>query len=52
MHASVDEHKIEIDFTNNQNELNEWVERIGKTANEICSDPDCKLNNLQVLSYN
>jgi hypothetical protein len=32
---------MEIDILN---ELDEWVERIGKTANEICSDPDCKLN--------
>ena len=32
MHVSVDEHKIEINITNILNELNEWVERIGKTV--------------------
>jgi hypothetical protein len=30
-----------IDITNNQDALNEWVEQIGKTANEICKDPNC-----------
>jgi hypothetical protein len=43
MHVNVDEEKIEIDTT----DAHDWVERIGKTANEICNDPDCnriKLN--------
>jgi hypothetical protein len=40
MHVNVDEDKIEIDITNIHNELNDWLERIGKTANEICDDPD------------
>jgi hypothetical protein len=35
---NVDKSKIEIDITDNH----EWVERIAKTANEICND----------LSYN
>jgi hypothetical protein len=45
MHVSVDEHKIEIDITNILNELNEWVERIGKTVMRFLT-----VNNLQVLS--
>jgi hypothetical protein len=41
---SEDKVKIEIDITDDDHE---WVERIGKTAYEICNDParDCiKLN--------
>ena len=34
MHMNVDKSKIEIDITDNH----EWVERIAKTANEICND--------------
>jgi hypothetical protein len=40
MHVNSDEDKIEIDITNTHNELNNWIERIGKTANEICNDPN------------
>jgi hypothetical protein len=40
MHVNVDEGKIQIGIMNIHNELNEWVERIGKTANEICDDLD------------
>lgn len=36
MRENVDEGKIEIDITDDH----EWVERIGKTAKEICNDPD------------
>ena len=35
MHVSVDKSKIEIAMS----EDHEWVERIGKTAYEICNDP-------------
>ena len=35
MHENVDSNKIEIDIP----EANEWVERIAKTAIEICKDP-------------
>ncbi|MGH9911600.1 MAG: hypothetical protein ACRD4W_04070 [Nitrososphaeraceae archaeon] len=31
MHINSDEEKIEIDITDDHNELNNWVERIGKT---------------------
>lgn len=31
---NVNKSKIEIDITDNH----EWIERIGKTANEICND--------------
>jgi hypothetical protein len=48
MHVNMDrEGKIELDITDDHNELNNWVERIGKTANEIYDDPACnriKLN--------
>jgi hypothetical protein len=40
---NVNKSKIEIDITHDH----KWVEIIGKTANEICSDSDCnriKLN--------
>lgn len=40
MNVDADKSKIEIDITDDHKELNEWVERIGRTANEICSDPD------------
>jgi len=40
MHINSDEEKIDIVITNTHNELNDWVERIGKIANEICNDPD------------
>jgi hypothetical protein len=40
MHVNVDKRNIEIDITYDHKELNEWVERIGKTANEICNNPD------------
>lgn len=33
---SEDEEKIEIDITDDH----EWVERIGRSSYEICSDPD------------
>ena len=35
MHENVAEGKIEIDIL----EADEWVERIGKTAYEVCNDP-------------
>ena len=35
MHVSVDKRNIEIDIA----EAHGWVERIGKTAYEICNDP-------------
>jgi hypothetical protein len=42
MHVNMDrEGKIELDITDDHNELNNWVERIGKTANEIYDDPAC-----------
>ena len=40
MHVSVDKRNIEIDIIHDHKELNEWVERVGKTANEICNNPD------------
>ena len=40
MHVNVDKKTIEIDITHDHKELNEWIERIAKTANEICDDPD------------
>ena len=40
MHVSVDKRNIEIDVIHDHKELNEWVERVGKTANEICNNPD------------
>ena len=43
IHKCEDKKKIEIDIA----DAHDWVERIGKTANEICNDPDCyriKLN--------
>ena len=36
VHKSDDKEKVEIDITDNH----EWVERLGKTANEICDDPN------------
>lgn len=36
IHKSEDKEKIEIDITDDDHE---WVERIGKTAYEICNDP-------------
>jgi hypothetical protein len=39
MHVNVDKKNIEIDITHDHKELNEWVEQIGKTANEICNNP-------------
>ena len=36
IHKSEDRANIEIDITDDH----EWVERIAKTANEICDDPD------------
>ncbi|MGI0043747.1 MAG: hypothetical protein ACRD47_08550 [Nitrososphaeraceae archaeon] len=39
----MDKSKIEIDTTDDH----EWVEIIGKTANEICNDPDCNRINEQ-----
>jgi hypothetical protein len=50
MHVNVDKRNIKKDITNDHKELSEWVERIGKTANEICNDPDgnrIKLNEPQ-----
>jgi hypothetical protein len=47
MHVSVNEHKINT--TNIRNKLDEWVERIGEIANEICSDPDCMRINLKLF---
>jgi hypothetical protein len=35
MHVNMDKRNIEIDIA----EDHEWVERIGKTAYEICNDP-------------
>ena len=40
MHKSDDKEKVEIDITADH----EWVERIAKTANQICDDPDCNRN--------
>jgi hypothetical protein len=36
MHVNVDTDKIEIDVTADR----EWIERLGKTTNEICNNPD------------
>jgi hypothetical protein len=36
MHLSADKTKLEIDITSAQ----EWIERLAKTANEICDDSD------------
>lgn len=35
IHKSYDKENVEIDITDDY----EWVERIAKTANEICDDP-------------
>jgi len=35
MYVNVDKRNIEIDITHDHKELNEWVEIIGKRANEI-----------------
>jgi hypothetical protein len=40
MHESVAEGKIEISISEAHDGANEWVERIGKTANEMCDNPD------------
>jgi hypothetical protein len=58
MHINSDEEKIEIDITDDHNELNNWVERIGKNTNEIYDDPDCNsiklkhliMDDIQILS--
>ena len=39
MHVNVDTDKIEIDVP----EADEWVERIGKTAYEMCNNDHIKL---------
>lgn len=39
MHEIEDKEKTEIDITDANSEASKWVERIGKTANEICDDP-------------
>ena len=41
MHVNMVEGKIKIDITNINNKLNDWVERVGKPASEICDDLDC-----------
>jgi hypothetical protein len=41
MHVNVVEGKIKIDITNINDELNDWIEQIGKTTSEICDDLDC-----------
>ena len=41
MHVNVVEGKIKTDITNINDELNDWVEQIGKTTSEICDDLDC-----------
>lgn len=51
MHVNVDKRNIEIDITGDHKELNEWVEIIGKTANEICNDPDCNRINEQHTGF-
>jgi hypothetical protein len=39
MHVNMDRGgKIEIDIIDDHNELNNWAERLGKTANEIYDD--------------
>jgi hypothetical protein len=40
MHVNVDKRNFEIDFIHDQ----EWVERIGKTAYEMCNNNRIKLN--------
>jgi hypothetical protein len=47
MHINSDEEKIEIDITDDH----DWVERRGKTANEICNDPDCNHINEQHTGF-
>ncbi|MGI0043573.1 MAG: hypothetical protein ACRD47_07665 [Nitrososphaeraceae archaeon] len=47
----MDKRNIEIDITGDHKELNEWVEIIGKTANEICNDPDCNRMNEQHTGF-
>lgn len=44
LHKSDDKEKVEIDITADH----EWVERIAKTANKICDDPDCNRIQLNV----
>ena len=42
MHVNVHgKGKIQTDITDAHDELNNWVEGIGKTAKEICNDLDC-----------
>ena len=53
MHVNVDTDKIEIDVP----EADEWVERIGKTAYEMCNNDHIKLKtwklvDVPVLSQN
>ena len=43
MHVNVDTDKIEIDVP----EADEWVERIGKTAYEMCNNDHIKLKTLE-----
>lgn len=40
MFENVAEGKIVIDISDARNEANEWIERIGKMANEMCDYPD------------
>lgn len=47
MDINVAKSKIEIDTTDDH----EWVEIIGKTANEICNDPDCNRINEQHTGF-
>jgi hypothetical protein len=47
MDVNVDKSKIEIDTTDDH----EWVEIIGKTANEICNDPDSNRINEQHAGF-
>jgi hypothetical protein len=47
MDLNVYKSKIEIDTTDDH----EWVEIIGKTANEICNDPDCYRINEQLAGF-
>jgi hypothetical protein len=43
MDVNVDKSKIEMDTIDDH----EWIEIIGKTANEICNYPDCNRINEQ-----
>ncbi|HEY7757470.1 MAG TPA: hypothetical protein VIA08_04495 [Nitrososphaeraceae archaeon] len=45
MHVNVDTDKIEIDVP----EADEWVERIGKTAYEMCNNDHIKLKTWKLV---